>query len=77
MICAKPLHIRFDKKDGFIRVYDGTRYLVLLGGEKKDFIQNRIRYLMDVESGIVYVISHYYTKIKVDLYDSRKIIDFT
>ena len=26
---AKPLCIRFDKIDGFIRVYDGTRYLVL------------------------------------------------
>ena len=27
---AKPLRISFDKVDGFIRVYDGTRYLVLL-----------------------------------------------
>ena len=25
-----PLRIRFDKIDRFIRVYDGTRYLVLL-----------------------------------------------
>ena len=28
-IGAKPSHIRFDKVDGFIRVYDGARYLVL------------------------------------------------
>ena len=26
--------IRFDKIDRFIRVYDGTRYLVLFGNEK-------------------------------------------
>ena len=30
MIDAKLLRIRFDEVDGFIRVYDGTRYLVLL-----------------------------------------------
>ena len=34
LIDAKPLHIRFDKIDGFIRVYDGTIYLVLFGHEK-------------------------------------------
>ena len=27
---AKTLRIRFDKIDGFMRVYDGTRYLVLI-----------------------------------------------
>ena len=27
---AKPLCIRLDKIDGFIKIYDGTRYLVLL-----------------------------------------------
>ena len=26
---VKPLHVRFDKMDGFIKIYDGTRYLVL------------------------------------------------
>ena len=31
---AKPLRIGLDKIDGFIRVYDGTRYLVLFGDEK-------------------------------------------
>ena len=29
LIDYKPLCIRFDKIDGFIRVYDRTRYLVL------------------------------------------------
>ena len=27
LITGKPLRIRFGKIDGFIRVYDGTRYL--------------------------------------------------
>ena len=39
----KPLHIRFDKTDGFIKVYDGTRYLVLFGIEKYDSIYDWIR----------------------------------
>ena len=28
LIDAKPLHVRFNKTDGFIRVYDGKRYLL-------------------------------------------------
>ena len=34
LIGTKPLLIRFDKINGFIRVYDGTRYLVLFRHEK-------------------------------------------
>ena len=63
---AKSLRIRFDKIDGLIRVYVGTRYLVLFGAEIFDLIYTRIRYLIGVESGITYVISHSYVKIKVD-----------
>ena len=62
--------IRFDKANAFDRVYDGTRYFVLFGDEKYGFIYNRIRYLIGVKSGITYVISHNYAKIKVDSYDS-------
>ena len=29
LIDPKPLRIRFDKMDGFIRIYDGTTYLTL------------------------------------------------
>ena len=32
--CAKPLGIRFDKIDGFVRDNVGSRYLVLLGEKK-------------------------------------------
>ena len=70
LIDAKSLRIRFDKIDGFFRVYDGTRYLVLFGTKKYDYIYNRIRYLVSAKSGIICVISHNYARIKVDSYDS-------
>ena len=70
MISAKPLCMRFDKVEGFISVYDGTRYLVLFGPEEYDAISNRIRYLSSQISGITYVISYNYARIKIDLYDS-------
>ena len=57
-IDTKPLCIRFDKIDWFIRVYDGTRYLALFEIEKYGFICNQIRYLVRLKSGITYVISH-------------------
>ena len=43
---AKPLRIRFDKIDGFIKIYDGTRQLVLFSPERYDPIYDRIRYLV-------------------------------
>ena len=46
MFGSKPLRIRFDEADEFIRVYNGIRYLVLFGPEKCDAIYNRIRYLI-------------------------------
>ena len=61
--------IRCDKIDGFIRVYGGTRYLVLFGVEKYYPIYKRIRYLIGVRSGITYVLPHNYARIKVDWYN--------
>ena len=43
LLGAKALRITFNEIDGFIRVYDETRYLVLFGGQKYDFNYNRIR----------------------------------
>ena len=70
LIGAQPLRIRFDRIDEFIKVYDRTRYLVWLGGDKYDFFYNRSRYLIGMTSCITYVIYHNYAKIKVDSYDS-------
>ena len=38
LMSAKLLLLRFDKINGFIKVHDGNRYLVLFGGEEYDFI---------------------------------------
>ena len=70
MIGAKPLCIRFNKVDRFIKVYNGTTYLVLLGPEKYVVIYNKIRYLIIKENGITYFISHNYARIKNDSYNS-------
>ena len=77
MIDFKHLCIRFDKIDGFIRVYDGTRYLVLFGSKKYDLIYTRIRYLIWVKCGITYVISNGCGKIEVNSYNAlEKTITF-
>ena len=70
LIGPKPLHIRFNKADGFIRVYDRTRDLVLLGAEKYDSIYNSIRYLIGVKKGVIYVTCFTYEKFTTDSYDS-------
>ena len=44
LIGAKPLNIRFDKIDRFIRIPNGSRYLVLFGLENYASY-TRIRYL--------------------------------
>ena len=70
MICPKPLCVTFYKVDEFNRVYDGTRYLLVFGPEKKDVFYDRIRYLIGLKSCVTYVISRNYARIKVDSYDS-------
>ena len=69
-IGTKPLRVRFDKINGFIRFYDGIIYLTLFGSEKYDAIYNRIRYLISLKSSsITYILFHYVAKIKVDSYN--------
>ena len=70
MIGDKLLRISFDKTDRFIKVYDGNRYLVLLGDEEYESIYNRIRDLIGVKSDIRNVISPNYARIEFDLYNS-------
>ena len=45
-IGAKPFCIWAEKIDGFIKIYNGTRDLILSGSEQYDAIYNRIIYLM-------------------------------
>ena len=73
LIDPKPLRIRFDKIDGIMNIYVGSKYLVLLGPEKYDAIYNRIRCLMSLKSSITYILSHYFAKINVHSCDSLPI----
>ena len=59
-ICSKSLQLRFDKIDGFIRIYDRSKYLLLLDPEKCDAVYKKIKYLINIKSGITDVFSHYY-----------------
>ena len=73
LIDTKPLRLRFDKVDGFIRLNYGTRYLFIyrfrFDSQKYNVIFNKIRYLIGIKTGITYIFSHNYANIKVDLYD--------
>ena len=67
LIEAKTLNILLGKIDGFIRIYDGTWNLVLLGSEKYDGIYNRIRYLISLKISITYVFLTIVHKLKLIL----------
>ena len=54
----KPLHIRFDKIDGFIKIYDGIRYLVLLAYNE---IYYEIKFKI-LEPELIHIILYGYKK---------------
>ena len=74
LIDWKPLRIRFDKIDGFFRIYNETRYLTLFGSEKYDAIYHRIRYFINLKSCFTYNFPYYFAKIKVDFYNFLPIV---
>ena len=63
---APPLRIRFNKINGFIKIFDGTKYLVLISPERYVAVYDRTRYLISEKNGITYNISHNFTKIRID-----------
>ena len=65
LIDPKSLSIRFNKIDGFIRIYDETRNLIL-GSEKYVTFCDSITYLISLKSGITHIFSCYFAKIKID-----------
>ena len=69
-IGAKQLRTRCDKLDGFIIIYGGNRNLGLFDPEKYDPSTNKLDILQVKKSGITYVFSHNYAKIKITSYDS-------
>ena len=77
-IVPEPLHTRFSKLDRSVRVYDGTRYLVLFNLAKLDVIYYAIRYLIGLKSGIANIFSYNFGKVRINSDDDlpRKDIDF-
>ena len=75
----KPLRIRFDEIDGFIKIYYGIRYLVLFSSSWYDKISDRIKYLISKKSGATDSIYHNFARIGIDSYNSlpiEKILTF-
>ena len=70
MIGAKLLHIRFNKVDGFISVYDGNRYLVLFGSQKMWCYLWQDQMFYKSKNCITYAASHNYVRIKIDSYNA-------
>ena len=69
---SKPLHIWFDGIDGFMKIYDGIRYLVLLGHNWFDEIFDSVKYLITSykwKSGITNSINHNFSRIRIDSYN--------
>ena len=66
---AKPLPFRFDKKDGIIKMYDGTRCLVSFGTELYDATYNTIIYLINEKSGITDSVNHDFVRIRTVSYN--------
>ena len=72
--CPKPLHIRFNKLDGFIVSVDGrVEHLILFDYGLFNEICDKMKYLMSQKSSITNSINHDFGKIKTDSYNSLPI----
>ena len=70
----KPLRIRFDKIDEFIKVCSGEfRHLVLFDYGLFDKSCDKIKYLINEKSGIMNSINHSFGNIRIDSYNSMPI----
>ena len=77
------MHIKFNKVDGIIKIYDGIRYLELSKSYNEVYcridsriynaIFNRINYLISEKSGITDSINHNFARIRIDSYNSSPI----
>ena len=67
------MRIWLEKIDGFIKIYDKIRYLVLFAPERYNAIDDRINYLISEKSGVTYNISHNFARIRIDSCNSLPI----
>ena len=75
----KPLRIRYDEIDGFIKIHNGIRYLVLFDCGWLDKICDRIKYLISEKNGITDSFNHNFARIRIYSYNSlpiEKILTF-
>ena len=70
---AKPLRVRFNKIDGFIKIHNNIRYLVLFDYSYCDKVCDKIKYLVGEKSGIADSINHNFARIRIDSSDSSTI----
>ena len=71
---SKPLRIRLYKIDGFIKIYDRIKYLVLFNNHfRYDWICDKIKYLISEKSSITDSINHTYARIRIDSSNSLPI----
>ena len=66
------MRIRYDRIDGFIKIHNNIRYLVLFD-EWCEKICDRIKYLISEKSGITDSINHNVARISIQSYDSLPI----
>ena len=64
---SKPLRIWFDKIEGFIKICDGIRYLVILSHSWFDEICDINKYLMSEKNSITDSINCNVARIRIDL----------
>ena len=73
------MRIRYDEIDGFIKIPDRIKYLVLFDYGWFNKICGRINYLICEKNGITNNINHNFAKIRIDSYKSlpsEKILTF-
>ena len=70
---AKSSRFRFDKINGYIKIHDRIRYLVLFDYERFDKICDRIKYLISEKKGITDSNNQNSGRIRIELYNSLPI----
>ena len=70
---AESFRIRFDNVKVYIRVYNGTRYLILYGPGKNDAIYDKNKYLISQKKGVQCAFYFNCARIKIALCDSLPI----
>ena len=78
-IYVKPFRIRINKIDGFIKIYDKIRCLVLFDYSYQDIICDKIKCLISEKNDIKNSIIYNFREIRIDSYNSlpaEKILNF-